>query len=43
MTNKINIQMFNWGPCVIRMKISDDFKKLLITEADKNKIDFKDK
>ncbi len=40
---KINIQMFNWGPCVIRMKISDEFKKLLLSEAKKNKIDFKDK
>ena len=29
---KINIQMFNWGPCVIRLKISNDFKKLLLEE-----------
>ena len=43
MTDKVSIQIFNWGPCVIRMKISDDFKKLLITEASKNKIDFKNK
>ena len=41
--NKINIQLFNWGPCVIRLKISDEFKKLLLSEAKKNKIDFKDK
>jgi len=43
MSEKINIQMFNWGPCVIRMKITDDFKKLFLSEAKKNKIDFRDK
>ena len=40
---KINIQMFNWGPCVIRLKIQDNFKKLLLDEGEKNKIDFTDK
>ena len=40
---KINIQMFNWGPCVIRLKISNDFKKLLLEEGEKNKLDFTDK
>ena len=43
MTQKIGIQIFNWGPCVVRMKISDDFKKLLLSEAENNKIDFTDK
>ena len=40
---KINIQMFNWGPCVIRLKISNNFKKLLLNEGEKNKLDFTDK
>ena len=40
---KINIQMFNWGPCVIRLKIQDNFKKLLLDEGEKNKLDFTDK
>jgi uncharacterized protein (TIGR02466 family) len=40
---KINIQIFNWGPCVVRMKISDEFKKSLLDEAKKNKLDFRDK
>ena len=40
---KINIQMFNWGPCVIRLKIQDNFKKLLLDEGKKNKLDFTDK
>jgi hypothetical protein len=43
MNNDINIQIFNWGPCMIRMKISDSFKKLFLTEAEKNKLDFTDK
>ena len=35
--------MFNWGACVIRLKISNDFKKLLLEEGEKNKLDFTDK
>ena len=35
--------MFNWGPCVVRMKISDQFKKLLLDEAKGNVVDYKDK
>ena len=37
---QINIQIFNWGPCVIRMKISDHFKNLLLDEAKNNKQDY---
>ena len=43
MTQQVNIQIFNWGPCVVRMKISDEFKKLLLSEGEKNKIDYTDK
>ena len=43
MNQKVNIQMFNWGPCVIRMKISNTFKELFISESKKNKMDFRDK
>ena len=42
-TKKINIQIFNWGPCVVRMKINDAFKKLLLYEAKKNKEDYRNK
>ena len=42
-TKKINIQIFNWGPCVVRMKINDAFKKLLLDEAKNNKEDYRDK
>ena len=40
---KVNVSTFNWGPCVIKLKITDEFKKLLLSEAKKNKLDFKDK
>ena len=43
MKKDINIQIFNWGPCVVRMKITDSFKKLFLTEAEKNKLDYTDK
>ena len=29
--NKVNT--FNWGPCVLRFKIQDDFRKVLLDEA----------
>ena len=40
---KILVDMFNWGPCVIRMKISEEFRKLLLSEAKKNKEDMRGK
>ena len=40
---KINAATFNWGPCVVKFKMEDDFKKLLLDEAKKNVLDFKDK
>tara|TARA_R100000664_G_scaffold1897_1_gene4900 strand:- start:1372 stop:2034 length:663 start_codon:yes stop_codon:yes gene_type:complete len=43
MTQKININIFNWGPCVVKMRITDEFKKMLLDEGEKNKADFRDK
>ena len=40
---KISVNTFNWGPCVTRFKIQDDFKKILLDEAKKSEIDFKDR
>ena len=40
---KIKVDMFNWGPCVVRMKISEEFRKLLLSEAKKNKDDMRGK
>ena len=40
---KIEVSTFNWGPCVIRLKILDEFKKVLLDEAKKSEIDFPEK
>ena len=37
---KVTVDMFNWGPCVVRMTISEEFRKLLLDEARKNKDDY---
>ena len=42
-TVKINVSTFNWGPCVIKLKITDYFKKLLLSEGKGNVLDFKTK
>ena len=42
-TKKINVATFNWGPCVVKFKMEDDFKKLLLDEAKKNKEDYRNK
>ena len=36
----IEVNTYNWGPCVVKMKIQDSFKKILIQEALKNEEDF---
>ena len=40
---KINIEIFNWGPCVVKCKIKPEFAKLLLDEAKSNKDDFRTK
>ena len=40
---KINVATYNWGPCVIKLKIKDNFKKLLLDEAKKNKKSYENK
>ena len=40
---KIEIQMLQWGPCVVKLKINDNVKKLLLEEGNKSKFDFTDK
>jgi hypothetical protein len=39
----IPIQIFNWGPCVVKCKIKPEYGKLLLDEAKNNKIDFRSK
>ena len=40
---KISVNTFNWGPCVTRFKIQDDFRKILLDEARKSEEDFSDR
>ena len=40
---KVSVSVFNWGPCVVKLKMMDDFKQLLLDEAKNNKRDFRDK
>ena len=40
---QIPVSTFNWGPCVIKLKIEDEFKKLLLEEGKKNTEDYRDK
>ena len=37
---KISVNSLNWGPCVVKLKILDNFKKVLLNEAMKTEIDF---
>ena len=37
---RVKIDMFNWGPCVIRLRINEDFQNKLLEEAKKNKEDY---
>ena len=37
---QIEVRTFNWGPCVIKLKIQDDFKKVLLDEIKKSKEDY---
>ena len=49
MTNKkddqiqVEVSTYNWGPCVVKVKILDDFKKVLLEEAKKNEEDYASK
>ena len=40
---KINVDVYNWGPCVVRVKIKDDLVKTLLKEGKNNRLDFRDK
>ena len=40
---KVDVAVFNWGPCIVRFKISEECKNLLIDESKNNVLDFKTK
>jgi uncharacterized protein (TIGR02466 family) len=43
MSEQIPISIFNWGPCVVKLKVKDEFKKLLLDEGKKNNEDYSSK
>ena len=43
MSKKEQIEIFNWGPCVVKCKIKPEYGKLLLDEAKSNVIDFRTK
>ena len=43
MKKEISVSTFNWGPCMIKLKIEPEFKKLLLDEAKLNTEDFRDR
>ena len=40
---QIEVRTFNWGPCVIKLRIQDDFKKALLDEIKKSSESYIDK
>ena len=40
---QVEVHTYNWGPCLIKVNILDDFRKVLLEEAKKTEIDYKDK
>ncbi len=40
---QIEVHTYNWGPCLIKVNILDEFRQILLEEAKKTEIDFKDK
>ena len=41
--DKITVNMYNWGPCVVKLSIKDNLKKTLLDEALKNEQDFSER
>jgi len=37
---QVEVSTYNWGPCLIKLKILDEFKKILLDEAKNNKDDY---
>jgi len=43
MNKEISVATLNWGPCVIKLKVEDSFKQLLIDESKNNTEDYRAK
>ena len=39
---KIQVMTYNWGPCLIKLKVADEFIKLLLSEGEASKEDIID-
>ena len=37
---KIQVMTYNWGPCLIKLKVADEFIKLLLSEGEASKEDY---
>jgi len=42
-TQQIQVNTMNWGPCVVHLKVLDDFKNILLNEIKKSKDDYRHK
>ena len=42
-TQQIQVNTMNWGPCVVHLKVLDDFKNILLDEIKKSKDDYREK
>ena len=40
---QIEVHTYNWGPCLIKVNILDEFRQILLEEAKQTEIDYKDK
>ena len=40
---QLEVHTYNWGPCLIKLQIQDDFRKILLDEARKPEEDFSDR
>ena len=40
---QIAVQTFNWGPCIIKLKMEDEYKKMFLEEAKNNTEDYRTK
>ena len=41
MRENIKVDVYNWGPCVTRLKVTDELVETLLKEGKKNKLDFR--
>ena len=40
---QLEVHTYNWGPCLVKVNILEDFRQILLAEAKKTEIDFKSK